>query len=226
MKINRIATPNYDNWEIPVDYLVLHYTAVDLQDTLAIFTKPDGIVSAHLIIDLDGSVYELVDCLEGKALRSRHSGPSRWLGNNGFIEQFNDFSIGIELVNYNGNIFPFTEPQYHSLTWVVKKLQEHYPTLKNIDRVVGHEHIAGFRGKADPGLCFDWTRLYNDCFPGQRVPMLKSVCPVDLQNSLKNFQKLEPGDKTARSQFWQAISHITETSVRLINEATAKANQQ
>ncbi|WP_263081003.1 N-acetylmuramoyl-L-alanine amidase [Endozoicomonas sp. Mp262] len=218
-----MSSPNRDDWEIPVEYLVLHYTAVDLQDTLAIFMKPGGVISAHLVIDRDGSIYELVDCLEGKTLRGRHSGPSQWLQGEKLKEQFNDFSIGIELVNYNGNIFPFTDEQYSTLTWIVNKLQRHYPALNDPGRIVGHEHIAGFRGKADPGLCFDWPRFYQDCFPEQLAPLRTSVCPNELQRSLMNFQEQEPRGNKERSKYWQAVSHITETSIKLINEAKNSA---
>ena len=144
MDITRIPSPNRDDWEIPVEYLVLHYTAVSLQETLDIFMKPNGTVSAHLVIDMDGSVYELVDCLDGKALRSRHAGPSLWQEGDKQWKKFNDFSIGIELVNYNGNIFPYHQAQYEALISVIKNLQKHYPKLKDCNRILGHEHIAGF----------------------------------------------------------------------------------
>ena len=219
MKIKRIPTPNRDDWEIPVEYLVLHYTAVDLQDTLAIFTRPGGVVSAHIVIDTDGSVYELVDCFNGKALRSRHAGPSRWNAKEGLKEQFNDFSIGIELVNYNGNIFSYSEEQYSALVAVIKRLQEHYPSLKNPERILGHEHIAGFRGKADPGLCFDWHRIFQSCFTTKDLPLRNAVCPDELQASLIRFKGQEPEDRENRSLYWQSVSHITETAIKLIHDA-------
>ena len=101
LKLTKSPSPNFDQREIVVNYLVLHYTAVDLEDSLRIFMNPATPVSAHLLIDLDGSVHELVPCFDGVAFRSWHAGVSRWNG----VEGLNDHAIGIELVNYNGNIF-------------------------------------------------------------------------------------------------------------------------
>ena len=72
---------------------------------------------------------------------------------------FNDFSIGIELVNYNGNVFPYTDQQYEALAQVILHLKSKYSSLKQAKRIVGHEHISGFRGKADHGHLFDWKRF-------------------------------------------------------------------
>ncbi len=219
--MNRIKrpSPNQDGREIPVEYLVLHYTAADLEHTLAIFLKPGGIVSSHLVIDRDGAVYELVSCLEGKAKRARHAGPSQWTDNRGTLEAFNDFAIGIELVNYNGNLFDYTDAQYNTLSEVIKTLQQYYPKLLSPGRILGHEQISGFRGKADPGLCFDWPRFYQQCFPGQDYPVRDSVCPVELQSTLERFKMTEPVEQEARAAYWISVSTVLETSVRLFQQA-------
>ncbi|MGI9274823.1 MAG: N-acetylmuramoyl-L-alanine amidase [Endozoicomonas sp.] len=215
LSVIQSPSPNCDRREIPVDYLILHYTAVDMQDSLKIFMNPDCAVSAHLLINLDGTVYELVDCLNGTAHRAWHAGVSRWEGHEGL----NDSAIGIELVNYNGNVFPFTDAQYETLEKIMSRLKSHYPALQNPERILGHEHIAGFRGKADPGLCFDWERFFNACYPGLGQPVREAVCPEDLQASLMQLKDQEPSDKEGRSRFWQRISSLTETTVRLIEEA-------
>ncbi|MDP0589615.1 MAG: N-acetylmuramoyl-L-alanine amidase [Candidatus Endonucleobacter bathymodioli] len=225
MNVTRVATQNLDNWEIPVEYIVLHYTAADLQDTLTIFTTLDKIVSAHIVIDVDGSIYELVDCLDGKALRSRHAGPSYWNEEDYMRERFNNFSIGIELVNYNGNIFPFSDDQYTALIDVIIRLQKHFPSLKDPNRILGHEHIAGYRGKADPGLCFDWSRLFTHCFSAKKPPARYSICPAELQASLQLFKEHEPADREIRSPYWQSISIFTETAIKLINKARSEPEE-
>lgn len=166
------------------------------------------------MIDLDGAIYELVSCLNGTAHRAWHAGISRWQEK----EAFNDFAIGIELVNYNGNVFPFTNAQYSALKDVIQQLQQHYPSLNDPQRILGHEQIAGFRGKADPGCCFDWNRLFSDNFPDQPRPVRESVCPKALQTALEKLKPLEPVDREQRSLFWQRISELTETSVRLIQQ--------
>ncbi|WP_201772462.1 N-acetylmuramoyl-L-alanine amidase [Endozoicomonas elysicola] len=214
--MNRIKTANWDDWLIPVDYLVIHYTAVDLQDTLDIFMNPESCVSSHLVIDTDGAIYELVDCLSGQACRGWHAGVSHWEG----VQGLNDCSIGIELVNYNGNVFPFTDAQYQSLHQVVARFKEHYPNLRDPQRVIGHEHISGFRGKADPGVLFDWPRFYRENYPELTAPLRQAVCPAVLQESLMLLKESEPESPEAKSQFWRSVSLLTETTVRLIQEAS------
>ncbi|USE36490.1 N-acetylmuramoyl-L-alanine amidase [Endozoicomonas sp. SCSIO W0465] len=215
LNVNRVKTANRDDWLIPVDYLVIHYTAVDLKDTLAIFTNPESCVSSHLVIDTDGEIYELVDCLNGHVHRGWHAGVSEWEG----VHGLNDCSIGIELVNYNGNVFPFTDEQYHSLHGVMARFKEHYPNLRHPERVVGHEHIAGFRGKADPGMLFDWHRFYRENYPGYEAPLRPAVCPKALQERLMQLKASEPESIEAKSHFWHSVSLLTETTVRLIEEA-------
>ncbi|WP_299729577.1 N-acetylmuramoyl-L-alanine amidase [uncultured Endozoicomonas sp.] len=217
LTVNSLKTKNRDDWEIPVEFLVLHYTAVNLEETLALFTNPESSVSSHLVIDITGDIYELVDCLDGRALRAWHAGVSEWAGMTGL----NDCSIGIELVNYNGNVFPYTEAQYGALKQVMLQLKKHYPNLASPERVVGHEHIAGFRGKADPGLCFDWLRFYQESYPEVTAPDRQSVCPVDLQSSLVMLSKSEPESPEAKSDFWRSTSLLTETSIRLIQQASS-----
>ena len=183
----KYRSSHFADKNIPVEFVILHYTAQTLKGSLDIFlnSKP---VSCHLIIDRDGSVYELVECWEGICKKAFHAGLSYFLSNKKEKwEDFNNFSIGIELVNWNGNIFHFTEEQYHSLFEVLAHLKEIYPNLKNSDRILGHEHIAGFRGKKDPGRLFDWKRLFKEVYKD-----LKKTLPSVLtrkQSESLNFMK-------------------------------------
>ena len=160
--VTTVRSPNFTDLDIPVEFVVLHFTAATLDRTLEIFTDPGSEVSAHLVIDRDGSIYEVVPCLGGAARRAWHAGKSRMeLSTNGdsqLIESFNDRSIGIELVNLNGNLFPYTEAQYASLFGVIERL------------------TSLFRGKSDPGLCFEWERLFAVCYPNLGAPRRAPVC--------------------------------------------------
>ena len=119
MKRNReFTSPNYDPVEIPVEFLVLHYTAGDLASTLELFLDPAREVSAHLIIAEDGEVFELVPCWDGLVHKAWHAGRSFWIDPEKKWEEFNNFSIGIEIVNLNGNLFPYSERQYQALAEV------------------------------------------------------------------------------------------------------------
>ena len=208
----KLPSPNCNRDVIPVEFLVLHYTAVDLQTTLDIFLDTQCQVSAHLVIGEDGSVIEMVNCLDGKAHRAWHAGESRWEEWQGF----NDFSIGIELVNLNGNLFEFTDAQYESLKQLIEQLRQFYPALQDAERVLGHEHIAGFRGKADPGYCFDWQRFYKDCYPDHQPPKRAALMPEKLQQSLIQLAKNEPTDPKKQQQFWVDISRLSEVTLGLI----------
>lgn len=101
-------------------------------------------VSAHFFVRRDGRVLQFVSCDE----RAWHAGVSRWAGR----EECNDFSLGIELEGFEGELFEAA--QYTALARVLLALARRYP----IDAVVGHEHIAPQR-KHDPGPGFDWHRL-------------------------------------------------------------------
>ena len=182
-------SPNFTDLPISVEFVVLHYTAGNLARTLEIFMDKKREVSAHLVIDLDGTVYELVPCLSGQALRAWHAGKSRLEvsseGVSRLVEGFNDCSIGIELVNVNGNVYPYTEAQYSALVSVMERLKSLYPRLQHPEAVVGHEQIAGFRGKCDPGRCFEWDRFFSLCYPNQGAPRREPVCSREVAEGLR-----------------------------------------
>jgi N-acetyl-anhydromuramyl-L-alanine amidase AmpD len=184
-------SPNFSDLVIPVEFVVVHYTACTFERTLEIFMDRGAEASSHLVIDRDGTVCELVDCLNGQAKRAWHAGRSRYEASRGsdrvLVEGFNDRSIGIELVNLNGNIFPFAEAQYASLFSILDVLKGLYPNLQSPDSVVGHEQIAGFRGKCDPGRLFEWERLYSVCYPDQGSPQRRPVCSEMAAERIRNL---------------------------------------
>lgn len=156
---------SFQDTNIPVEFVVLHYTAQSLEGSLKIFLEFKAKVSCHLLIDRDGMVYELVDCWDGVCKKAFHAGRSFFKDENKKDwNSFNNFSIGIELVNWNGNIFDFTKQQYKSLFTSLNHLKNQYPSLNNPNRILGHEHISGFRGKRDPGYLFDWPQLFKEVY--------------------------------------------------------------
>lgn len=104
-------------------------------------------VSAHCLIERDGSVTQFVSFLE----RAWHAGVSSWKNR----ENCNDFSIGIELEGCDADIF--TDIQYRRLAALVKALRKQYPAITE-NALCGHSDIAPGR-KTDPGPLFDWKRL-------------------------------------------------------------------
>ena len=181
----KYTSPHHEAVKISVEFLILHYTAMSAEKTLEYFQKPLSKVSSHLVIDREGQLFETVPCLEGSCFKAYHAGHSAFTDERNTWKQLNDCSIGIELVNWNGNFFPYTKKQYEALREVFTLVKSFYPALKQPKRVVGHEHIAGYRGKVDPGIQFDWPLFfemnYSKPFP-KRHPCLSS-------KDQKHFQK-------------------------------------
>lgn len=184
--VRNIESPNVEKDEIPVEFLVVHYTACTLEKTLEIFQDRTRKVCSHFVIDQDGSIYDLGHFWNGPIRRAAHAGASRFEMDGRLYEKFNDFSIGVEIVNFNGNLLDFPKVQYTSLVKIIKQMNRRFVLLNDPKRIVGHEHIAGFRGKIDPGLRFDWPKLYAMAFPNEthfpdRQPVLTSKMLSDFQ---------------------------------------------
>ena len=197
-------SPHFKPAGIPVEFAALHYTAQSFQESLKIFLNPEGPkLSCHLLIDEAGRVFELVSCWRGERHKAFHAGKSEWTDSSGKIwRNFNDFSIGIELVNWNGNFCPYTESQYQSLCQVLSHLKGIYPALRDPERILGHEHVAGFRGKSDPGRLFDWKRLFEAVFQEPEPRGQKGRRPRLTEKQQRSLSflagKNSPGDKKAK----------------------------
>ena len=163
-------SPHFQDQSIPVEFVILHYTAQSLEGSLKIFLNSKSkAVSCHFLIDENGKIYELVSCESGYCQKAFHAGKSVFFDSTGKKwKNFNNFSVGIELVNWNGNIFSFPESQYKSLFELLTYLKKLYPSLQNPERILGHEHIAGFRGKKDPGYLFAWKQLFEQVYLDQK----------------------------------------------------------
>ncbi|MBT5047062.1 MAG: N-acetylmuramoyl-L-alanine amidase [Rhodospirillaceae bacterium] len=134
-----------------IDILLLHYTGMQSAGaSLERLCDPEAKVSAHYLIDEDGTVYGLVD----EARRAWHAGVSYWEG----ATDINARSIGIELQN-PGHEFgyrPFPEAQMVSLMDLCHGILTRHPIPP--DRVLAHSDVAPQR-KEDPGELFNWKRL-------------------------------------------------------------------
>ena len=146
-----VPSPNWNERKLPISMLVLHYTGMRTgAEALERMCDPAAEVSAHYMIDEDGTVIRLVD--DDK--RAWHAGRSYWRG----ITDINSASIGIELVNpgHEWGYRPFTAAQMESLMPLVGRIVRYHDIPRA--NVVGHSDIAPAR-KDDPGELFDWTRL-------------------------------------------------------------------
>ena len=151
MSIVETPSPNFNERQLPVSMIVLHYTGMQSAEAaLARLTDPAAEVSAHYLIDEQGQVLVLVD----EALRAWHAGASFWRG----VTDVNSASVGIELVNpgHDFGYRPFPIPQMAALLRLLPEIvQRHGIAAAN---VVGHSDIAPTR-KIDPGELFDWEQL-------------------------------------------------------------------
>ena len=103
-------------------------------------------VSAHLLIERDGTITQFVNFND----RAWHAGRSSYLGRS----DCNDYSIGIEL---EGSDFtPFTDRQYETLAQMIIAIYNAYPKTQR--HLTGHSDIAPKR-KSDPGDYFEWDKL-------------------------------------------------------------------
>ena len=156
LSIRDLASPNQE--ERPpgtvIDTLILHYTGMKTAaEALARLADPDSGVSAHYVIDEDGSIVRMVP----EEKRAWHAGIASWQGET----NINDRSIGIELVN-PGHEFgyrAFPEAQMTALIQLSREILARHPIPPA--RVLGHSDVAPKR-KSDPGELFDWARLARE----------------------------------------------------------------
>ena len=116
-------SPNWDSrGGTPIDMLVLHYTGMKSGEAaLSRLCDPAAKVSAHYMIDEDGTVYALVP----EEMRAWHAGVSYWAG----ARDINARSIGIELVN-PGHEFgyrAFPDAQIAALTELASGILARHP---------------------------------------------------------------------------------------------------
>jgi len=179
------ASPNVSA-ELQARYLIMHYTVFNtMAQTVAALTDPKNQVSAHIVIDRNGEIIQLVPFNRV----AWHAGKSRWQS----LEGMNQYAIGIELVNVgyvtrtddekwrswfgdeidekrlvklkhkNSDIFQYWEiysdKQLATALRVARLLVQTYD-LKDI---LGHDDIAPDR-KTDPGPAFPIANFRDELF--------------------------------------------------------------
>jgi len=154
MKIIQASSPNFDDRTLPISLLILHYTGMETGEAaLERMRDANAKVSAHYMVEEDGSIFQLVD--EDK--RAWHAGVSEWQGET----NINSNSIGIEIVNgghnfpnADGNLPAFPDVQINAVIALSKAIMKRHGSLT----LLGHSDIAPAR-KLDPGENFPWQGL-------------------------------------------------------------------
>ena len=144
-------SPNWNERQLPISMVVLHYTGMQsAAEALERLCSEEAQVSAHYLIEEDGTVHRLVR----EDRRAWHAGKSFWRG----VTDVNSASIGIELVN-PGHEFgyrPFPDAQMEALLPLLADMVQRHDIPRA--NVVGHSDVAPAR-KEDPGELFDWELL-------------------------------------------------------------------
>ncbi len=147
--------PRHD--DVPLNLIVLHYTGmIATGAALARLCNKESGVSAHYLIDDDGTLYQLV----ADDKRAWHAGKAFWRGSN----DVNSASIGIELSN-PGHAFgyrAFPAAQIEALQDLLTDLFARHPSLDS-QNIWGHADVAPAR-KEDPGELFPWQLLATKGF--------------------------------------------------------------
>lgn len=116
-------------------------------------------VSAHWLVDRDGTIYELVD----PANIAWHAGESQWRGQS----NVNAFSVGAELVNLNDGKDPYPDAQLAALAALAHWARANCGLA--LADFVGHADVvagktpekkaARLKLHSDPGPAFPWDRF-------------------------------------------------------------------
>ncbi len=149
---NFIASPNHEARAAgSVDIIVLHYTGMATADVARErLCDPNAKVSAHYLVDEDGTITQLV----AETRRAYHAGVASWRG----ATDINSRSIGIEIVN-GGHDFgcpDFPARQIEAVIGLCKDVQTRWPIPQA--NVLAHSDVAPSR-KRDPGEKFPWSLL-------------------------------------------------------------------
>lgn len=119
--------------------IVLHATVGEAAPSLNWLANPQSYVSVHYLIDRDGTVYQMVD----ESKRAWHAGSSFYDN----LSDWNNFSIGIEMVNRNDGVDPYDPPLVESARKLCVYLVGKYHISP--DMIVSHAMIS-LVGKSDP----------------------------------------------------------------------------
>jgi N-acetylmuramoyl-L-alanine amidase len=196
------------------DTIVIHYTGSgSAASTINTFKDSDINASAHVVVDYDGSITQLIPFHK----IAWHAGRSSWLDRTGL----NDYSIGIEIVNAgrlekSGNVWRswfgrtyqeeevvhavhknesipswwhrYTEAQISTVLELCKAIMKSY----DIRFILGHDEISPGR-KTDPGPAFPMEKLRDRL----------------LYNNLK-----DDADDSGREALAKGIVHASALNIR------------
>jgi len=163
----------------PVSYLILHHTAGSLPSSLEILQgkDPKHKVGVHYVVTDEPKprVIRMVP----ENMSAYHAGKSAW----GKLINLNQNSIGIEIINYDGNVYPYSDAQADIIFALCEEIiRRHHIKPWN---VLAHSDIAVGR-KVDPGSKFPWAKLAS-------LGIGAWPLPNEVADNLKKKGDLSPG---------------------------------
>jgi N-acetylmuramoyl-L-alanine amidase len=172
MKTVNVPSPNYSSRYKPGPKLiVLHHTASARNSGGAIasmFRNKTAQVSAHEVVDSDGTRYHCVDWSK----RAWHAGSGSWHGQT----DTNSLSLGIEIVNLGNGKDPYSNAQLKTVATLIRQMQKKYPSIEPWN-IVDHESIST-AGKVDLRKNFPAEKLmWMVLHPNLPVPNKANVAP-------------------------------------------------
>lgn len=150
-----LPSPNWDVRPVRggIDTVVVHSTVITTMAGTQRAFLDDKVrrVSAHYVVDRDGSIVQMVD----ERFTAWHAGVSELEGRT----TVNNFSVGVELINLNDGVDPYPEAQCRALAQIIDDLRSRWKIPNS--RIVSHAAIARPVGRKSDPLGFDFEKLYK-----------------------------------------------------------------
>ena len=170
--------------------IVLHYTGMESgRAAVDWLCNPISKVSCHYLVDVDGTIYQMVD----EGLRAWHAGQSSWQG----VYDINSMSIGIEIQNpgHVAGCPAFPQQQMDRVISLCLDIMARHGLAP--EQVVAHSDIAPGR-KIDPGEAFDWLALARAGI-GLHVLHSKAACPDPVYREGENCEDIADSQRALSS---------------------------
>ncbi len=192
--------------KVPVQALVLHHTGGNLAGSYEVLQgrKASHRVGIHYLVTDEAPPRVIAMVPEDKV--AYHAGKSGWRQFDGL----NQPSIGIEIINLDGNIHRYPAAQQELVAKLCADILRRHPSIKPTE-VLAHSDIAIGR-KIDPGLLFPWAD-----FAARGIGAWP--LPADVDAFLKSAPKAEPAELRRLLQTYGYAVEPGEAGLKLAVEA-------
>ncbi len=171
--VSHRPSPNFNDRKSAITTLILHYTGMESGEAaIERLCDPEAGVSAHYVVEEDGSILQLV----AETKRAWHAGVGSWRGQT----DMNSASIGIEIVNggHDFGLPGYPETQIKAVIALCQDILARHDIA--LPGVIGHSDMAPDR-KTDPGEHFPWEWLAGEgigLWPSESAAHAVDVEPV------------------------------------------------